>query len=322
MKTLTFAWMITPLTMALVACGSQVADLSPDGLGTPVKVEPLPPSGPIYGGGPSDHSKRYFMEWVYPSLLPTCGQCHTEGQPDGLAFLASSAEDAYKLIRDYKGGALIAVPEKNLLLAKQKHEGPELTEEQRGIILEWLAKEYPGRSPVPLPPTVYEALADFGTCVYTDEFAPQAGQIYLTPTDGACTCETCHGVAEADLNGAKFVLDPDVNATAAAARQYPGVLRFVAPKLHTTGAFDRLVPSHRIAQKGQEPTPQSGGLPNENCSCQIALGLKVNGAINMNDPTYCHPHYVLPEPIEASLDAWVSNTINRSKSQVCEPETP
>lgn len=326
MRILTLVLTVAPLTLVLAACANQIFDPSDDRSGTPVKPIDLPPPTSTGGGTPDPgyHAARdYFVKNVYPSLLPTCGPCHAAGQSNGPAFLAGNAEDAYKLIRDYKGSALFALPAKNLLLLKQKHEGPGLTGMQRGIVLEWLQLEYPGERYSEPPITVFDALANFGACLDQGEFVDQgAGKIALSPTDGGCSCATCHSVAEAGLNGAKFVLDPDVFATWSAAQKYPGVLKFVTPLETEDGLFMGLAPSHRIANKGTDPTPQSGGQPNESCSCQTALGLKVNGAINVNDPSYCHPHYVLPPDVEANLDVLIKTTIERANSQVCDGNPP
>jgi hypothetical protein len=136
--------------------------------------------------------------------------------------------------------------------------------------------------------------------------AQDLGEIFNEPTNGGCTCAMCHNQVDADLNGGHFLLDADPDLTFAAAQQLPGILNFVK----YDAALGQVVESRGIELKG---------IDHESCSCQVALDLKVNGVINVDDPAYCHPSYELYQSTLDRIEDLVSNAISRSTVMICTP---
>ena len=329
MKVHSKALLVASLTMTLAACSSTPAGPGPAPDtpigGTGAKVEPpvqVTPPGQMEVPSQSGNAQTIFVTQVFPALSDPdnnerCSNCHAVGTLGAPPFLAGSPQNAYKVIREYNGGALIAVPERNLLLLKSQHEGPQLDGAQRGAIDEWLKAEYPGRPAVPIEESLYDSLDNFATCMVRQQFADQAGQIFNTQLSGVLgvTCNQCHDLAQAPINGGNFVLDPDVNITFDNAKKFPGILKYVAPTVSNTGVFTGLAESLRIERRGNEFNLQgSTKCANE---AQEVADVQAGKPLNVFDPLYCHPNYKLANVQEDSLHLFVEDTRNRAKNQVC-----
>lgn len=323
------ALLVASLTMTLAACSSTPDGGQPPGAmipGTPAVVEPpimSAPPGQTEIPAQSGTAQQIFVTKVYPVLsdpdnTERCSNCHAVGTLGAPAFLAGSPQAAYKMIREYNGGSLIAVPERNLLLLKSQHEGPQLNGEQRGAVTEWLQAEYPGRQTPAIQESLFDALDNFATCMNRDEFVgQQVDQIFTTELSAIAgvTCDLCHSLAQAPINGGNFVLDPDPNITFDNAKKFPGIMKFVAPVVSNTGVFQSLRESLRIVRRGNEFNLQGS----TQCAAEadeVAL-VQGGGDINEDDPLYCHPNYNLVQDLEDKLHQFVENTRNRAKNQVC-----
>jgi hypothetical protein len=323
------ALLVASLTMTLAACGkSEPAPITPPINAPVVDTAPLPtPVGQTEKPSGSSEAQQYFVANVYTALTDiegndeACVNCHATGLLGAPTFLASSADNAYKVFRDYNGGALAAVPEANLLLLKSRHEGPDLNGAQRAAITEWLKLEYPSR---PLPvgiKTVFDALFNFGNCMNRDEFISQGiDQLALTPLadNAAVNCTQCHSLAQAAINGGNFVLDADPNITFDKAKLFPGIMKYVEPIPGPTGAFDSLQESLRFERQGEEPN-----LVDVNGSCASANALDDqadDGIIDVFRADYCHPNYDIGDANEDKLQIFIGNTLNRANVQVCTAE--
>jgi len=327
------AFSMACLAVTVSACnlggssGSGDSLIGPNILPTPnpVDVEP-PPEPPLdldgLPGG-SLAARQFFVQNVYPTLRDLanperCSSCHFIGVLGAPSFLANSPFSAYNIIREYNAGALAAVPEKNLLLLKGQHEGPQLNGTQRGVILQWLRLEYPNRPTPPVTESMFDALDNFATCMSRQEFkAQQLDQLYSTELTNipGVTCVLCHGVTQATVNGASVVLDPDGDITFDNFRLVPGVMKLATPTVNKYGTFDGLRQSERLVTKGAEFNLQGSTV----CSSEadsVAL-VQAGGVINVDDPLYCHPNYILPAVVEDKLDQFVTSTLNRAKAQVC-----
>jgi len=162
MKVHSKALLVASLTMTLAACSSQGGGdttgqviVTPAGTATVEPAIPVIPPGQTEQPAQTGSAQELFVTRVFPALSdPTnnerCSSCHAVGTLGAPTFLAGSPQNAYKFVREYNGGSLIAVPERNLLLLKSQHEGPQLNGEQRGAIDDWLKAEYPGRPPAPI----------------------------------------------------------------------------------------------------------------------------------------------------------------------------
>jgi hypothetical protein len=325
------ALLVASLTMALAACSSGPdpnATTVSDANGTPVPVVPndtLPtPVGQMEKPSGSAAAQQFFVQEVFPVLTDVqknseaCGNCHAVGLVGAPAFLAGSAQVAYKVFADYNGGALRAIPERNLLLTKDRHEGPALNGNQRGIIVQWLALEYPNLPPVAGIKTVFDALFNFGNCMNRTQFVQtQVANIPLTTLadNAAVNCTLCHNINEASRNGGNFVLDADANITFDNMKQFPGMLKLVTPVPGSTGAFASLQESFRIERHGEEPN-----LVDINGSCNSALNVGVvqgGGIIDVFAADYCHPNYDIPENVQDELEIFVGDTLARATLKVC-----
>jgi hypothetical protein len=285
----------------------------------------------VVGQGPdgkpsgSATAQKFFVNTVIPALTdPTkefaCSNCHTVGTLGAPAFLAGSPENAYKVFRDYNGGALAAFPERNLLLLKSQHEGPQLDGEQRGAVTEWLQLEYPGRATPPIEESLFDSLANFSQCMNRDEFINQGlNNIAITQLAAiAVDCTLCHNANVAIINGGGFVLDANADLTFDNAILFPGVMKFVTPTVSNTGVFQGLRESLRIIRKGNEFNLQGvTQCANEQAEVDdAAAGL----AIDVDAADYCHPNYDIADDLEDQLQVFVANTRNRAKNQVCTDE--
>jgi hypothetical protein len=299
--------------------GNPVPVVPPTTLPTPVGQEQKP-SG-------SAAAQQFFVQEVFPVLTDVakikdaCGNCHSVGLVGAPAFLAGSAQTAYKVFADYNGGALRAIPERNLLLTKDQHEGPALNGTQRGIIVQWLALEYPTLPPVAGIKTVFDALFNFGNCMNRTQFVQtDIGDIALTALadNAAVNCLLCHEDGQAQINGGNFILSADPNITFNNMKLFPGMLKLVTPIPASTGAFASLQQSFRIERHGEEPN-----LVDINGACASAATVDVvqgGGVIDVFAADYCHPNYDIPEVVQDQLEIFVGDTINRAAFQVCSVE--
>jgi hypothetical protein len=320
MRTRSGALALTSLIVAMAACGSSTGGAGGSGSGAGGGDPVTTSSSPI--GLPPPEQATFFEQKVYPMLIQACGICHAAGNPGGPTFLTGNAEETYKLVHVYNDGSLIAPPNKNLLLNKDEHEGPALDSPQRALIAQWISLEYAGISDTAPPLNMYNELASFAACMDKTAFGGTVGQVFMSQTDGGCTCASCHAAAEAKGSGGQIVFDPDLDATFSAAQKFPGVMTLVQPVVGDTGLFAGLTQSHRITSKGTDPTPQSQGMPNPGCSCQTALALKMNGIINVADPTYCHPGYDLPIVFQDQIEAFVDMTLSNVEAKACPTGVP
>jgi hypothetical protein len=320
--------------MTLAACGSSAPDPNAtqiqdkDGNAVPVvDGSQLPtPVGQDTKPTGSAAAQQFFVQEVYPALsdiedvsdVDACSNCHAVGLAGAPAFLAGSAQVAYKVFRDYNGGALAAIPDRNLLLAKNQHEGPNLNGFQRSVVLDWLKLEYPNLPASIGIRNVFDALDFFGTCMNRTQFVQtDVANIPLTPLadNAAVNCTLCHDINQAAVNGGNFVLDLDPNVTFDNLKGFPGLLKIVTPIPSSTGAFSTLQQSFRIERHGEEPN-----LVDPNGACASAVNVAIvqgGGVIDVFAADYCHPNYDIDELVQDQLELFVGDAINRSAAQVC-----
>jgi hypothetical protein len=314
---------LASLTMAAVACGAGPS--APEGAGgasTEATVGAVGP-GTTTGSGKFpylDVGRNFFIDKTYPALIKDCRGCHAEGQLEGPIFLLGEADTAYEFIHIYNEGALVAVPEENLLLHKGQHEGPDIFGQTRANVAQWLALEYPGRLTPPPKQTAFQALVNFGQCLSKNGFLEysELDQLFNVPTDAvpgaACTCATCHNKDDAAAVGGSLILDPDADLTFAGLQSFPGMMALAQGKVGATGIFDMLIPSQRIALKGKELNIKG---PDETaCLCDPDHRL---------DPVqdfgiYCHPTYTLNQDFIDLIDDYANDAINRSRTLQCNPD--
>jgi hypothetical protein len=336
MKVHSKALLVASLTaVAAAACGTPTIPLAPGGppgAPTTAPVAPQKELPPVIGQdeNPSGSvgAQQLFVTKVYPLLTDVddnsqaCGNCHSVGTLGAPAFLAGSPQNAYKVFRDYNGGALAAFPERNLLLLKSQHEGPQLNGEQRGAVVEWLQAEYPGRQTPDIQQSLFDSLDNFGLCMNRDEFTGQQVDLIVNTELSAIagvTCDLCHNINQAKLNGGSFVLDPDPDITFDNAKLFPGILKFVGPVVSNTGVFQDIRESLRIPRKGNEFNLQGSTQCLEEAN-EVAL-VQGGGVIDVDAAIYCHPNYNLDQDLEDKLHQFVSNTRNRARDQVCNDDS-
>lgn len=311
------------LTMAAVACGSgqgatggASSGTSGSGGGDPIH---LPVGVPV--PSPSE-VEQFFVDIVYPALIKDCGSCHTEGQLDGPIFLTSEAHTAYAFLHEYNMGALVEPPETNLLLQKDRHEGPDIGGPTRAAVQQWLALEYPNWPAYDFPLVLYPTLVNFGQCLSKQGFLDRGlDQLFNLPTDAvtgaACTCATCHNKSDAASFGGDLILDPDADLTFAGLQQFPGMMVFAQGQVNDKGTFSGLVASHRIELKGQEPNilsiPNMNGPDEPTCLCDP--NNRLDPAVNFG--LYCHPTYALDQALIDNIDAFVETALTRQVSIIC-----
>jgi mono/diheme cytochrome c family protein len=333
MKVHSKALLVASLAVTVAACGNSSGSIAvppsaSGGSGTTVPVAPpkeLPPvAGQDVNPSGSQGAQQLFVTKVYPLLTDinantqNCGNCHSVGTLGAPGFLAGSPQNAYKVFRDYNGGALAAFPERNLLLLKSEHEGPQLDGEQRGAVVEWLQAEYPGRQTPDIQQSLFDSLDNFATCMNRDEFkGQQVDQIVNTQLSAIAgvTCDLCHSLAQAPLNGGSFVLDQDPDITFDNAKKFPGIMKFVTGVVGNTGVFQDLRESLRIIRKGNELNLQGVTQCVEEAN-EVAL-VQGGGVIDVDAAIYCHPNYNVDQDLEDKLHQFVSNTRSRARDQVC-----
>lgn len=311
------------LTVAAVACGAGPS--APEGAGgastgaSVVTVGSGTTTGVDPGYMPHPSPKEFFVTRVYQSLRKDCGGCHAEGQVEGPIFLLDTADAAYDFLHIYNDGALVAVPEKNLLLLKDQHEGPDIGGTTRANVAQWLELEYPGRPDMAAPKSMFQALLNFGQCLSKQAFLDsELDQLFSLPTDAvagaACTCATCHNKSDAAAVGGSLILDPDADLTFAGLQSFPGMMVFAQGQVGETGAFQALTASHRLALKGQELNVK--GPDETECLCDPDHRL---------DPAqdfgaYCHPTYTLDPIFVERIDTYTENAITRENMLQCNPD--
>jgi len=145
----------------------------------------------------------------------------------------------------------------------------------------------------------------------------QVDQIFATPLSAInnVTCDLCHNINQAKVNGGNFVLDPNGDVTFDNAKLFPGIMKFVTPVVSNTGVFQDLRESLRIVRRGSEFNLQ--GVTQCAAEADEVALVQANGVINVDDPLYCHPNYKLNQNLEDQLHQFVDNTRNRAKNQVC-----
>ena len=215
------------------------------------------------GGGGSDvaAARQFFMEQVYPSVVPTCGNgCHNKGLHGAPEWLADSAEGTYSAIEAVTG--YIASPTASPLLQKGIHSGPALKDTQATTMEKWLTMEVNARKlsgSTGKPPNLRAAFKQFGDCMsYKRWMELKLNTLCDVPTQGAGgTCKSCHIAGQSSL-----WLSPDGAETFTKFTQYPYVQKLVVGRVSPSGSFDGLEGSRRLMDKGTEARqPQANTHP-------------------------------------------------------------
>lgn len=262
------------LTKGLAAC---MATASIVALAHCSSEEPAAPKTPTTTGGGSAgaiaEAKQYFVGEVYPELVVACGNgCHNKGQKGAPLYLADNADGSYNAIESITG--YIAAPDASPLLQKGLHSGPAFKDLQSTKVKKWLTMEVNARKltgSTGKPPNLREGFKQFGECMsYKRWMELKLDQLADVPTVGAGgTCKSCHILGQSSL-----WLSPDSMETFTKFTQYPYVQKLVVGRVSSSGAFDGLEGSRRLADKGTEARqPQANTHPQFTLSTEQATNI-------------------------------------------------
>lgn len=252
-----------------------------------------PPPTPDAGGSAA---KQKFYTEVLPSLLTTCGRCHTGKGSDGAPgfFVHEDPPASYAKI---EARAYIIAPSTSMLIKRGAHDpGVALTPEQNTLVTEWLNLELLERGDT----ATDNVLSRLGDCVDAELFAATGLQGMRTiPRDGenanqcaGCNnapCATCHAEGEEAFHsyfgagGAQTTLEAlQSNAFASDGRYY--IARYVS----TNGP--ELIPSNNLYDKAEA----------------TKLG-----------PPESHPMFEVNEERKAAIDAFANDIVTKYNAKAC-----
>jgi hypothetical protein len=233
-----------------------------------------------------DKARAYYVERVHNNIT-SCINCHAG--TNGPRFMAVDPAESYEALERTAG--LIAAPKLSPLV-QHVHSDPAvvLTADQRTLLTQWLSLEANARrleGAIPKPKTVTEAYQQFAECMNYDVWtAYRMGDLAFVQTDVEGPCNGCHstGQGSAWLSAAS-------RETFEKSREFPYIQKFVVGKLDERGSFESLQPSKRFESKANELCPP--------------------------EATACHPRFGLPPNIIASIDGFVSTTLQNLATGTC-----
>lgn len=246
---------------------------------------------------PTAHDK--YVKEVHPSVIETCGGCHNpDGQVGAPAFLDYDPELSYPMTKDYPD--FLVDPASSLLVNKEPHTGPALSDTQKELVASWITMELQEGGGTTSSsattasssstgggggPTLEEMLASFAACMDFDVWKATGMDLFPTQsTNGEGQCMSCHnsGVGAVWLSG-------DPLETFEMNQQFPYIMRLVTPIYEGNNPVD-LAPSNRLINKGVE-------------ECL--------------NPPICHPKFNLTAENKAALEDFVGGTLQKWQSGAC-----
>lgn len=262
-------------------------------------ILPENPSGSGSGGGTqtTGTALEFYINEVHPALDLTCTWCHAAVEAGELApgeapqWMSLDPATSYSKIEEY--GSLIAHPANSLLILQGEHMGPMLQPKQEELVREWLLMEVEERGlPTPSDPpdnpmgppaaSAEEALQQFSECMTREVWDQyEMNLIAHSQTLGWGPCRGCH-----NRGWAGAFLDDDETLTYDQSRQRPFLLKYVTAKISDEGAFEDIVPSNRMLNKGTET-----------CS--------------YDDVSACHPRYTLLPNVTTNIEGFIAEVHTR-----------
>lgn len=207
----------------------------------------------VDASAPAMTARQLFDAEVAPVLGGSCATCHAGTPPTtGPTFLGAGGSSYY--------GALLADPrfvnndpQDSLLLTKGAHEGPGLTVGQGNAIGAWLAQEVVERgASLPPPPTTStdqaaNELQKFANCMALTDFNSSGmTDVHNQQVQGGDNCASCHST------GAYVLLGNDTDATFAALKTMPYLLKLAVAATNPDGSFKDVIASNRFIDRGLE----------------------------------------------------------------------
>ncbi|MFO0550597.1 MAG: hypothetical protein U0271_19540 [Polyangiaceae bacterium] len=244
---------------------------------------------------PGTSARDYFISTVYPSISGSCGSCHATVGSGAPQFLASNAEGSYTAITSFTP-TLIAVPANSNLVLHGEHTGPALDASQDTLVRTWLQMEADerglvggGDEPPPAGPTLEEALQMFADCMSYDDWTNYGMNTIASSQTQYGDCHGCHSQGEAGFIANK-INDQDMFDRS---RDFPFIKRYVSGTVDENGAFDKLVASNRIINKGLEAQSCDPDIDN------------------------CHPVFSLPAAKQQAVQNFVDATLQKVEAGGC-----
>lgn len=246
---------------------------------------------------PNTAGKQYFVQTVHPSLLGTCGGCHTTGP--GPAWLSNDAEVSYKMMFQMGYVAL-----DSRILLKGPHQTTQgLSADQSQKFTTWVQMELQAGGANAAP----DVLSKLGACFDRTKFdAIKLGDmrtIQRTQDNNAnavtpwnenannCTgcnnapCRNCHSGDDATLF---------VNAVG-------------NPNLSQDYTFEnskKTSPAYITKYFGVSPTGDP--IPSN--------AIKIKADATAKDKAYTHPYFMVDADLQGRIDAFVNDAIAKYKS--------
>jgi len=295
----------TVASAALIACTGDTINLLPDdGEDGETSEDGGNGSGAGGVGGsssttiPQGTAKAFYTGSVHAQLASACNECHATGDNGAPIFLAEAAEASYNALVGFSP-SLIAIPENSNLVLHGEHTGPALGATLQPLVEQWLDMEAEerglvggGEDPPPAGPTLQDALQGFADCMtYENWTATGMNNIAASQTQFG-DCNGCHAQGEAGFIANK-TNDLDMFDKS---RDFPFVKKYVSGTVNTNGAFDGLVASGRVINKGLEAGDCNPEIDN------------------------CHPVYSLSPNNLAAVEEFVSITMGLYEGGGCTPE--
>ena len=242
-----------------------------------------------------------YMQEVHPSIVDTCGSCHqTNSAVSAPEWMDIDPATSYELSKAYNG-IVVDPSSDSLIINKPAHEGPALTDTQKGLVIKWIDAEIkagtvdPGstntgtvtQTPTDIGKTTEQMLAEFGKCMNYDLWLSKGMDKFPDQQTTLGPCKSCHNQG---LGGTYLSADPQM--TFDANTKMPFILRMVLPVYEGAKPVD-LAPSLRFEQKGTE-------------QCNNA------------NPDLCHPKYNLTPENVAAFEGFVGGTLQKWQANACQ----
>jgi hypothetical protein len=241
-------------------------------------------------------AREYYLEEVHPSIVKTCGSCHTATAELAPGWMDVDPVASYELSKNYPG-CITEDPANSAIIIKPAHEGPAFTDVQKGLFGKWINMELDEKGSTGSSmgsgmttssgKTVKQLFDEFANCMDLDLW--KGAGMPLIPnqdTNDSGQCMSCH-----NQGAGGFFASNDVAETFAMNKTFPYIMRLVVPVYVGTEPTD-LAPSLRIQQKGVE-------------QCQAA------------NQDICHPKYSLTPENVAAIEKFQSQTLQKWKSGAC-----
>jgi cytochrome c553 len=253
-------------------------------------------SGMGGSGSAVQTARDYYLKELHPSIKATCGSCHTALADLAPGWMDNDAIASYELSKNYPG-IVVDDPSTSVIITKPSHEGPALTDVQKGLVGKWINMELAEKDSTgssmgssmmpPSGPTVDELFAEVAKCMDIDIWTGSGmDKLPYQETNNAGSCYSCH-----DQGAGGFFADTDVTTTFEMNKQFPYIMRLFVPVYEGSTPKD-LAPSLRLEKKGNEP-------------CVAA-----NKAI-------CHPKFSLTPENIAALEKFQSTTLQKFHDGTC-----